>query len=253
MKRRILTISLIVASLVLLVSVGFAGWIISQSESGIADGNFQAYAVSDTGNLTVKKGIYNSSFQEGTRSIIFGSPSGDPISGAWLTFSEVETESLSVWLQISYSGPANTFNLADTYEREGVAYSKANVNKLISGPTYTVVGTPVHCTASNSNATLAFDECTDGEIIIRVDYAWAAVFGSNPYTYFNTGKTATGTISPADVTNATNAGLQINNGNFSTSNTYAQLAEKALSALKTLIHPTATASDDLKFIITVAK
>ena len=175
MKKRILTISLIVASLVLLISVGFAGWVISNVHSGEASGNFTAYNVVQNGSITVAND---------DTTVIFGHPStmgGTP----WLTFTGTAEEisasvedlhaSFTITVENLSSGQSLTLNLAH-------AFNTTPSPLLVGAPTFkngsSVISDPTHFTLS-----------ANGTYTINVEYSWGTLFGGdNPYVYFN-GKT----------------------------------------------------------------
>lgn len=235
MKRRILTISLIVASLVLLVSVGFAGWVITSNHQDTKTGNFTAYEVSSNGALTVAICDVNGS-TTGTpnNTIVYGKPNStdqgtieakdgfsDP---AWLTFAEMDEQVLVVYLKLSLSNAttSQTFTLTNSFKKNS---SAQEVYNLIAAPTYAKVSG--EGSISSNEVTLSNNQ----SIVVSVTYNWGSEFGGlNPYEYFNL-------QSQTDEVNGS-----INSVSYTT---YETKANVALSQLDTLV-------DGLSYEIVIA-
>lgn len=228
MKRRILTISLIVASLVLLVSVGFAGWVITGSMSDTKTGNFDAYAVDNQGQIIVSNI---------SGDIKFGAPSSPLYSAipedAWFRFdNQVEVQSLSATFTVQLDGVSSgTFSLTPTS-------SVALDSKIIAGPTFSATG---DATVNGSNQ-LVFS--SEGTATVTVTYAWGDLFGGvNPYNYFYTHRAdKSALLTGTDLTNAAASNLLSGDNSISESNnvTYSKLAQLAMQYIYTLADATFT-------------
>lgn len=235
MKRRILTISLIVASLVLLVSVGFAGWVISQKADPVTkDGEFTAYGVNTTGTLTVETGdVSGSTFTAHTGSakpmIIFGKdvPSPD-LSNPWLSFdNEVLDQQLEAYIKISYtkdftaSSRSELFNVVHSFIKSGASHTVDS--NLIGGPVITEAFAGTNATYSDGVVTFT----GSGSIVLKVTYKFGPALSDNtnenPYKYFNS-KTMSETAGATFDFNGTE-------NDIVSSDKWSAVAQKALAAL----------------------
>lgn len=234
MKRRILTISLIVASLVLLVSVGFAGWVITQNTTQQTnDANFTAYSV-EKDNLTVSTNM---------DSIVFGKPSGGSLPATvvtpWLTVDSMEAEDLTATFTISWSNDVDTtleegadspvtFTLAPEYvAKSDSSIVSAPATTLIGAPTFSLSGAHTGAYIDGSTLTLGKSNSSTNEkytkdttLTIVVTYSWGSCLAnstySNPYTYFNSVEKTATTLT-----------------GYSTFTTALEIAEHALADLET--------------------
>ena len=184
MKKRVIISSLIVLSLLMLVSIGFASWVISNSHSGESTGNFTAYDAVDNGSITVSNP---------TQNIVFGAHTDETATYSWLSDSTLDPQSLSVTftvqLQNKEAGSANvvlTLTPSLVYKVDGTGYSAGDeyttAQTYFAGPSFSC--TSVNSKASLSGSTLTF---TDNDIAtITVTYTWGSAFnGLNPWKYYN--------------------------------------------------------------------
>ena len=237
MKKRTLTISLIVLAIMLLVGIGYAGWVIGSATDAEEVGNFQAYAVSDSGVLEVT--------QVASQRVIFGKPNPlDPETPVWLSQTDVADEHLTVQFKVKWSGGAATFSLAHAAYKlttgENPTEDPRTLDaKLIAAPTYDVVSGNGASIDQSGNLVLSSSYQANDEITISVTFGWGTSFGGqNPYTFFN-GLTASATPDAA-----------IKYSGSETSNQ--QVASNALTALDNLIKAESGYSE-LKFKVTVTK
>ncbi len=224
MKKRILTISLIVASLVLLVSVGFAGWVIQGNMSDSKSGNFTAYSVQNNGQIIVS---------DVSGSIIFGAPDtpATPAGDAWFTFASMDAESLSVTFTVQLDGVSSAkFTLTPSHSAGTLD------SYLIGGPTFTASGAASVPTSGDDQGKLVFT--SEGTATVTVTYSWGTLFGgNNPYAYFYSHKSDKSTVlAGTDLTNAQASNLTYGGNAISSSNnvTYAKLAELAMNYIYTV-------------------
>lgn len=245
MKKRILTISLIVASLVLLVSVGFAGWVISQPQDDNASGTFQAYSISETGSLTVKtsdsSGNLGVNDADITTNIIFGKDTSATPTNSWLQLNDNDSEAnLIGYVKVIYSQSgeyesAVTFNATHTF-------SKTVSNVLIGGPQITMQSRSSSSDVDFNDSTDVISFTGDGWIVLKVTYSFGSAFNSqNPYQYFNnhlpTDNLSSAVTIPAEGTYLAKS--------LTTADTYRDLAFYALRALDALV-------DGMTFTVTIS-
>ena len=188
MKKRTITIALIVFAVALLFGIGYAGWVISSTTSGEASGNFTAYSV-ESANLTVTNV---------DQSVTFGMPAS-PTSTVWLEGQSVGTEDLVASFKISWPADVSSgisFTLTHEFYMGTDPEAKvvdsavlANIAKLISGPTYSLAAPVTGVTLSGSTITLGSNYVKGTEVTINVTYQWGPSLGGsehqNPHTFFN--------------------------------------------------------------------
>ena len=237
MKKRTITIALIVFAVALLFGIGYAAWTITQNTTGEAAGDFTAYSVSTEG-LTVATT---------DDSVTFGKPA-TPGTAVWLSAdSEVLTEDLTATFTVAWSGTIAsgstvTLNLTHTFytgsgggETAVSGTDLTNLQKLVLGPTFAVSGTGA--TISGSVLTLSDQYVANSTITVTVTYQWGPSLGgsehANPYTFFN-GKT----ISAAPIASE----------QYNSETTYGALAENALAALNAFV-----TTNNLHFKVVVTK
>jgi len=236
MKKRTLTISLIVLAIMLLVGIGYAGWVIASKTSDEAAGSFQAYEV-DTANLTVTTT---------DSTVVFGKPASSSTALKWLDPQVPQNEDLVAAFKITWSKTvsANTsFTLTHKfYTGETEVDDLTDLQKLISGPTLTIATLPTGVTVDNASnvttITLTPDYVAGTEIIVTVTYQWGPSLGGsshlNPYDFFNP--------------KAQSTPLQSGEAYSATTTNYGTLAQEALAALNTFV-----TTDGLNFKVLVAK
>lgn len=243
MKKRTLTISLIVLAIMLLVGIGYAGWVITRSTEGKAEGNFTAYSVEDNGlTVTVTEGA-----------IEYG-PVTATAQNPWLAFTGNGTQDLTATFTVVWTGSTAESNAVFSLSSKLYKVSKSDSTEssdlsnatLIAAPTFAFVGTVNNDVAeiSNDNTTLTLKSGYQGETLtIQVTYNWGSVFnGQNPNVYFNNHA----------YNDPLTAEVSVNNVTLTTSNNYADLAKNALEALDNLVKESDTQSA-LKFRVTIAK
>ena len=186
MKKRTITISLIVLAFVLLFGIGYAGWVIASSTSGEAGGNFKAYAVSEASLVVTPV----------DQDVTFGKPE-TPGTYVWLdASSDMDEDDLSASFKIKWTGAVGedgiSFRLTHTFYNNGVAVTGDNLtalNKLINNPTYSVPdGSSLGYSFNNTTNVITLNSNYEAntEIVITVNYTWGPVFGNiNPFNYFN--------------------------------------------------------------------
>jgi len=244
MKRRILTISLIVASLVLLVSVGFAGWVISQEQDSEAVGSFRAYEVSETGSLIVKTSNVDGTLGENgadiVTNIVFGKNTNPTPAHSWLTLSdENSNENLVGYVKVIYS-QSGEYTTPVSF-RASHTFNKTVSDVLIGGPEISMQTSAASVEFADATDTITFN--ADGWIVLKVTYTFGSAFnGQNPYQYFNghlpTESLSSGVTIPAEGS--------YNAKELTTSNTYRDLAFYALRALNELVN-------GLTFTVTISQ
>lgn len=239
MKRRILTISLIVASLVLLVSVGFAAWVITKDQVTETKGNVEAYNVS--GNSAISISVPENS------KIVFGKPSPVPsITSPWLTFDaqEMGNESLSVAITVSYDR-AGTITIANDLKIGETSYKTNLVGLLIGEPTFTKTSGDGTVTSAG---VITFPD-GGGTIVINATYTWGSLLADgtnkNPYSYFNDKPKASAANLTQTLTKKDSSTVSI-----IAADSWAVVAEKALGTL--FDYTSGTGNDALKFVFTVS-
>lgn len=260
MKKRIITVSLIVASLILLVSVGFAGWVITQNVSDEKTGNFEAYGVSTTGSLTVKTGTLQEvnnvmSFVEHANNvqpnIVFGYKDSDPaVANPWLTFDNtVNAASLVAYIEISYEKDAEysqageTFAITHDFIKSDASF--AVDDQLVGGPVIArcATGSDATSVCDYANGVVTFH--ANGTIVLSVTYTFGSELSDsthdNPYTYFNS-KERNDACASAITFDHTGEGYV----NVLATDKWSAVAQKVLTALDTEV-------EGLTFKVTIAQ
>ena len=179
MKKRIITLTLSVLAIVMLVGVGFASWVISQSADSDA-----------TGNILVET-VHDKRLQVGTSvsgSIQFGSPEGSSAAGKWLyedaTAGATVNENLSVTLTVNVQRPT-AFTEA---ELAALSVTPSFGAKLLNGVAEEDYNTALFATDSiveTGARTLSGDKKT-ATVTFTVSLKWGSLFNEqNPYDFFN--------------------------------------------------------------------
>ena len=230
MKKRTITISLIVLAFVLLIGIGYAGWVISSQTEATADGgNFTAYSV-DSSTLQVSAVSGN---------IVFGYKApASAFTDPWLTYTDVTAESLSATFTVTWTNQVSgtKFTLTPQAYYANATSTEIPLNsKLIKAPTFSATGDAV----VGEDGKLQLN-AADGTATVTVLYGWGTCLSDatydNPYLFFNSNtKTETADVYYAD----------------SNGETYEELASAALAALNTLI--ASDTSNPLKFRVVIAK
>lgn len=225
MKKRTLTISLIVLAIMLLVGIGYAGWVITRSDSDSAEGNFTAYGVTDTGSLEVSDYDNN---------VIFGKDTASATNN-WLTATEdVRDEDLIALFTVKWSGGAQSFNLTHTF-------STTVSPLLIGGPTMELNAAVTGVSLVNNVLAFTADYAAYTEVVIKVTYKFGTLFNElNPYQFFNN-KAVDGAAFDGSGNYNGASGLTLTSINevlthdLNANAKYADVAKEALSDLNTLV------------------
>lgn len=203
-----------------LISVGFASWVISQGDTKTVDGQIIVDTVNDVRHVITITGT--------PADIKFAAPAvaNQTIENHWLTSDGAVVENLIATFNVSITNvleaktPADvSFTVAagvksgDTFTAETdntKGYAKAQSLGLVGvlpavgaegdGLGYITLGTETYVANSGEGAdttrgTMSFD--------VTLNFVWGSAFNyGNPYTYYNTGKTA------ADYADQANTNLQ---------------------------------------------
>ena len=219
MKKRTIALMLSVLAVMMLVGVGFATWVISQGTYAEATGNIVVDVVHDERLDVEGDGL--------THELVFGAPAS--ATTGWLTSDN----------KIN-GGDVKVAKMEDTFtfkikKASGVFTDEDDVNAQVSftlGQNSTnpalISNGAIEVTSKSLN--LAKDELT---VVVKVSYNWGTLFGNkNPYEFFNaTGIKANTPLGELAAT-ANTAGLKKGEANFAATDTYADLALSALTALQ---------------------
>lgn len=168
MKRRTLTLMICLLSVLSLVSVGFASWIITANDTQEAEGNIQIETVTD--NRVFIKDIVAPS------DIVFGAP-GTPktFDNPWFTFKGMDTENLSTTI---------TF---DVQKKDGTPIARSNVNITASVEVKDTEGTTFAALVSAGYIqAVPTVTVSDSAYSITISLKWGAKWGNvNPYNFYN--------------------------------------------------------------------
>ena len=175
MKRRTLTLMICLLSVLSLVSVGFASWIITANDTQEAEGNIQIETVTD------KRVFIKNQAVDG--SIIFGAPATmgtvtEGITPWFTTETGTETEDLTAVI---------TFNVVDS---KGAAVDRSKVTIEASVAVKTGEGTTFAALVSDeyiqAEPTVTV---SDSAYSITISLNWGAKWGNkNPYNFYNAHK-----------------------------------------------------------------
>ena len=184
MKRRSLTVLLCLLAIISLASVGFASWVISADDTEVVEGNIQVETVTDQRlDVVVAEGQ--------NKNINLLAPATQEIPNSWLK-GNGESEKLEVVIDFT------------------VKYKDSD-NK--NTPTAKVTWTWDEATRTLLDEAIAAQYITEPTVIITnrgncnysltIKFAWGDAFkldgvNVNPYTYYNTGKTANGFVNGVD-------------------------------------------------------
>lgn len=187
MKRKTLTLILCLLTVMSLVGVGFASWVISANDSEVVNGNIVVDTVTDNRlDLTAP--------QTADDLVFCGEPDGYAApTGAWLTFDGEEKETVltvTVACTVALKGGnplATNGTVTEGKTRVGVALGatfapaeNAALAKAIAQGCLTLTKDAVleDITLSSDKTTLTFN--------VVVEYEWGAAFGNkNPFEFYN--------------------------------------------------------------------
>ena len=229
MKKRTITIALIVFAVALLFGIGYAAWTITRSDSGEATGNFTAYSVEDSGALTVANN---------DTAVVFGKKTSPATTYSWLGQTEVADEDLVASFDVSWSGGAQSFNLTHTFQYGETVTTVSPL--LIGGPTYSLASAVTGASVTPAGV-LSFtaDYVAYTTVTVVVTYTFGTVFNSeNPYQFFNSkavngsafseGAYNGGSLTLAEVNTALGSSL-------TATSTFADVASAALAKLDEVV------------------
>lgn len=175
MKRRTLTLMICLLSVLSLVSVGFASWIITANDTEDVTGNIQIETVTDNRVFIVESttdaGI------KASNNIVFGAPETMSDGDAWFTAEAgTQKEALSATI---------TFKVVDAND-DVVDADKVTVNasiELDGGKSFDDLVTDGYIEAA---PTVTPVRGSDGVYTITVTLNWGTKWGKeNPYNYYN--------------------------------------------------------------------
>ena len=172
MKRRTLTLMICLLSVLSLVSVGFASWIITANDTEDVTGNIQIETVTDNRVFIVESttgaGI------KASNDIVFGAPETMSTPNAWLTADGTKKEALTATI---------TFKVVDANDAV-VAADDVTVTANIE-----LVGKSFNelVTAGYIQAAPTVTPVRGGDVYtITVTLNWGSLWGNqNPYNYYN--------------------------------------------------------------------
>lgn len=170
MKRKTLTLTLVLLSCLALIGVGFASWIISANTTKEVEGNISVDTVTDN-RLTVE-----TAWKDDKSSVVFGWKDGT-YTNNWLKNSNTDyAENLTVTLIVTVT------------DAKGNAKDAAT-----NGVTATIEGDEAYNTAVENNLVGALPEATvtkvegeTGVYHVTFTFTWGSVFDEkNPLEYYN--------------------------------------------------------------------
>lgn len=207
MKKKLTITIASILSVIVIIGVGFAAWVITNPEvKAESDGTISVETVTDK-SYTLTAAI------EGDKTIVFGKPANATTEGKWFTFdSSTKEEKLEATLTLTL----NYNNLDDvgviTFKMETLKNTVADGTfaNLVTGgyivnPTisYKATDADTYTAITEANKTVfdgltipkgAFKENTAptestmgvATATIKIAFNWGSTFGNtNPYTYFN--------------------------------------------------------------------
>ena len=199
MKRKTLTLTLVLLSCLALIGVGFASWIISPNKTETANGNFSVDIVEEKNLTTEAKWCdENGDIVEGKNSVIFGYKEfadGTTTNYNWLKNSNSEfQENLTLYLKVT---------VTDGKTAVDVDTSKVTVEVKEESGKYTTLATAQTDSDNEREAIVgALPNQKDGTIEIKdtlgtagqatgvfyviFTFSWGTAFAQqNPYQYYN--------------------------------------------------------------------
>ena len=221
MKKRTIALMLSVLAVMMLVGVGFATWVISQGSEASANGNIVVETVIDE-RLEVAA-------DSAEHEIVFGAP--ESASAGWLTSDH------------KFGEATKTVKMDDTFT---FTITKANGGTFNSENDVTVVPSFLNGSGTSANPALisngtvtelSKELSTDSKQVIvkvKVVFGWGTLFGgANPYAFFNADGIKASTQLGELAATANAACLKKAGVDFTATDTYADLALSALTALQT--------------------
>ncbi|MBQ8415794.1 MAG: hypothetical protein IJX13_02680 [Clostridia bacterium] len=215
MKRKMMVPVVALLLCVAMVSVGFAAWVITTTTTDTASSNFKAHEVTDN------RWFFKASVSGGD--VIFGAPATMDTTGAWLTATNVDTENLTVtinltpkadasgsaltWSATKYAGKTVTYNVKEitvpsefnTAEDNGYVAAAPDIDGVYTvaysaNGVATIKKDGVEVTASADDTDGVSYNADTGVLSIQVEFDWGSVTnGNNPFEFFK-GKDANATV-----------------------------------------------------------
>ena len=190
MKKRVVLGILGFSAAFCCISLGYAAWTITGSMTGEASGNFQAYDLTDDGDVTVQLCNPTGDFVE-NENIIFGKPATpNTFDNKWFDFSnDMDTEVLDAYIKVTFEKngdfPTGGITFDVTHELQSRANSTA---EYAVNTTQTYIATPTISKQSSSDENITFSANsitfnTNGYIVLKLAYDWT--LEDNPYNYYN--------------------------------------------------------------------
>lgn len=199
MKRKTLTLTLVLLSCLALIGVGFASWIISPNKTETAEGNFSVDSVTEK-NLTTKAEWCNENGAIDTTlgSVIFGYKNFSDANATnynWLKNNNTNFEErLTLYLKVTVTDGENAVaidiaNVKVTLAETTGKYANLATEQTAEGNTRnTIVGALP--TQENSGIvvsnTLGTATAETGVFYVTFTFSWGEEFeGLNPYQFYN--------------------------------------------------------------------
>ena len=201
MKKRNLSLLLVVLTCLSFVGIGFASWLILNPVKSESTGNITVETVSAE-SYTVTAQWYTDAACNNvaaTPTIHFGGAVGrDTAANDWVKFSGND-QSLTLYLKVTVDGtlPGNGFDvsIAITDDANTDWADSVSANYVVA-PTIKK-GDDVKTTLASSDFTDVEGSLTQKYVILSVNFAWGSAFNSqNPEIYYN-GQTRTDTLAAA--------------------------------------------------------
>lgn len=171
MKRKTLTLTLVLLSCLALIGVGFASWVISTNTTKEVEGNISVDTVTDN-RLTVE-----TSWKDDKNSVVFGWKNGT-YTNNWLKNTDANyAENLTVTLVVTVKDAKG--NPKDAATTNGVTATIKGDEKYTTAETANLVG-------SLPEAVVTKVEGETGVYNVTFTFTWGSAFETkNPLEYYN--------------------------------------------------------------------
>ena len=176
-----------------LLSVGFASWVLSATDTTTQEGSIQVETVDTSAVFLIDSVTLNPS----PANFKFGTPSETQISGysglvaePWLTFDDAGTENLTVVISLDVQNVADqtaaTAHVELTAFTASAGYADAVTHNYVAALPAANTIAPVYNTTTN-------------KVDFTITLSWGSAFGGkNPYEYFNTQTKSSALINEAN-------------------------------------------------------
>ena len=257
MKKKTVLIILSTVLIMLVVSLGYAAWTITRNTTDSDNGNFQAYGVTDSGNIEVN--IVHPQNDDNYNKVVFGKPSsGTPNpNNNWLGIDPSDEEDhLVIKVKVDYSNfdglSGQVFDI--NYVMGYVATDNVTGEKSITGSdilassdyftltvtTEAATNATVNQATNPTSITFNGTNVTEGTITLIYTYAW-----NLPSAFDGTRKDGTNTA----ITRSTNPFIAYNE--LTRTNAVVEEAYNYLSALDSQL--AASNGKPFGFIVTISE